>query len=271
MHIVAKVTIGAGVLVLLAGIAMLVLAGSSISDTGNWVAEETTGATLKIVDEDGKGDIGFAFYVRGEYTDDDGDGVWDHCSGVEITVKQKPAVNTEWDEGFGGEFYFQAVDPSDITPRGVKDTCDVEDGKDINRDGFVRLGGACLACYEGDFEFEANQPVWVINVDEIIGDFIGGIVAGMGAGSCLCCGIVIMAFGLILALVVKDDDQPATTITYGEDGSVIVQQPGATQQPPQTGIAQSATGEAAEEEAPTTVVLDEEEDGLHSSFGGGFG
>ncbi|SVA03525.1 uncharacterized protein METZ01_LOCUS56379, partial [marine metagenome] len=66
-------------------------------------------------------------------------------------------------------------------------------------------------------------------------------------------------------------DQPATTITYGEDGKVIVQRPGAAQQPPQTGIAQSATGETAEEEAPTTVVLDEEEDGLHSSFGGGFG
>ena len=44
-----------------------------------------------------------------------------------------------------------------------------------------------------------------------------------------------MAFGLILALVVKDDDQPATTITYGEDGKVIVQQPGATQQPAQDG------------------------------------
>ena len=234
VHIASKITIGAGALLLLAGIAMLVLAGSSIGDAGSdWAAEETTGGTLKIVDEDGNGDLGFAFFVKGEYADDDGDGEWDHCSGVEITVTQKPAVNTEWDEGFGGEFYFQAVDPSEAIPRGVKDTCDVEDGKDINRDGFVRLGGACLACYEGDFEFEANQPVWVINVDEIIGDFTGAIFAGMGAGSCLCCGIVTMAFGLILALVVKDDDQPATTITYGEDGKVIVQQPGATQQPAQ--------------------------------------
>ena len=207
MHIVAKVTIGAGVLVLLAGIAMLVLAGSSISDTGNWVAEETTGATLKIVDEDGEGDIGFAFYVKGEYTDDDGDGVWDHCRGVEITVTQNPGVNLDWDEGEGGEFYFQASDDNGKS-------CDVEEGKDENRPGFVKLGIACLACYEGDFEFESNQPVWVVYVDEALGSFFASLGAGVGGGSCLCCGVVIMAFGLLLALVVKDDDQPGQSATF---------------------------------------------------------
>ena len=36
-------------------------------------------------------------------------------------------------------------------------------------------------------------------------------------------------------------------------------------------VEEATAEEAAEEEAPTTVVLDEEEDGLHSSFGGGFG
>ena len=229
MHIVAKVTIGAGVLVLLAGIAMLVLAGSSFGDaTSSWDAEESTGATLYVLDEDRKGDIGFAFFVKGEYTDDDGDGVWDHCRGVEITVTQNPGVNLDWDDGEGGEFYFQASEDKGKS-------CDVEEGKDGNRPGFVKLGMACLACYEGDFEFESNQPVWVVYVDEALGSFFASLGAGIGGGSCLCCGIVIMAFGLLLALVVKDDDQPATTITYGEDGKVIVQQPGAAQQPAQDG------------------------------------
>jgi hypothetical protein len=236
MHIVAKGTIGAGALVLLAGIVMLVLAGSSIRDAGTeWAAEETTGATLNIADDDKAGDFGFSFFIRGEYTDDDSDGVWDHCSGVEITVKQKPTVNTDWDDdpdkggtGEGGEFYFQASEDK-------RHSCDVEEGKDLNRPGFAKVGHACFACYEGTFEFESNQPVWVVYVDVALGDFLGGLFAGLGAGSCLCCGIVIMAFGLILALVVKDDDQPATTITYGEDGKVIVQQPGAAQQPVQDG------------------------------------
>ena len=141
----------------------------------------------------------------------------------------------------------------------------------MNRPGFVKLGIACLACYEGDFEFESNQPVWVVYVDEALGSFFASFGAGLGGGSCLCCGVVIMLFGLLLALVVKDDDQPATTITYAEDGKVIVHQPKAVQKPPQTGIAKSDTGDAAEEEVPETVVLDEEESGLPSSVGGGFG
>jgi hypothetical protein len=210
MHIVAKITIGAGALTLLAGIVMLVLAGSSISDTGNWVAEETTGATLKIVDEDGAGDIGFAFFVKGEYTDDDGDGVWDHCSGVEITVKQKPAVADWYDEKGEktteeeGDFYFQASEDKGKS-------CDVEEGKDTNRPGFVKLGMACFGCYEGDLEFEANQPVWVVYVDEVLGDLFGAIFAGMGAGSCLCCGILFLIVGLIMSLTMKDSKQKDVT------------------------------------------------------------
>ena len=228
MHIVTKGTIGAGVLFLLAGIAMLVLAGSAFDDAASsWDAEESTGATLYVLDEDRKGDIGFAFFVKGEYTDDDGDGVWDHCSGVEITVTQKPDV-AEWDDETEGDFYFQASEDKGKS-------CDVEEGKDLNRPGFAKLGMACFGCYEGDFEFESNQPVWVVYVDEALVSFFASLGAGIGGGSCLCCGIVIMAFGLLLALVVKDDDQPATTITYGEDGKVIVQQPGAAQQPAQDG------------------------------------
>jgi len=254
MHAAAKITLGVGAVILLVGILLSVLADSSFADaTSSWDAEESTGATLYVLDEDRKGDIGFAFYVKGEYTDDDGDGVWDHCRGVEITVTQNPGVNLDWDEGEGGEFYFQASDDNGKS-------CDVEEGKDENRPGFVKLGIACLACYEGDFEFESNQPVWVVYVDEALGSFFASLGAGVGGGSCLCCGVVILAFGLILALTVKDDDQPATTITYGEGGKMIVQQPGAAQQPPQTDIAQSTTEEAAEEEG-----------GLHSSFGGGFG
>ena len=203
MHIVAKGTIGAGVLTLLAGIAMLVLAGSSISDTGNWVAEETTGATLKIVDEDGKGDIGFAFFVKGEYTDDDGDGVWDHCSGVEITVTQKPDVNTEWSDE-DGDFFFQASED-----RGK--SCDVEEGKDTNRPGFVKLGMACVGCYAGDFEFETDQPVWVVYVDEALGSFFASLGAGIGGGSCLCCGILFLIVGLIMSLTMKDSKQKDVT------------------------------------------------------------
>ncbi|MEC8874936.1 MAG: hypothetical protein VX502_06065 [Candidatus Thermoplasmatota archaeon] len=109
MHAVAKITLGVGAVILLAGILLTVLADSRFETiaTSSWDAEESTGATLYVLDEDREGDIGFVFFVEGEYTDDDGDGVWDHCSGVEITVTQKPDVNTEWSEE-DGDFFFQA-------------------------------------------------------------------------------------------------------------------------------------------------------------------
>jgi hypothetical protein len=204
MHIVAKGTIGAGVLVLLAGIAMLVLAGSAFDDAASsWDAEESTGATLYVLDEDRRGDIGFAFFVKGEYTDDDGDGVWDHCSGVEITVTQKPDVNTEWSDE-DGDFFFQASEDKGKS-------CDVEEGKDTNRPGFVKLGMACVGCYAGDFEFETDQPVWVVYVDEALGSFFASLGAGIGGGSCLCCGILFLIVGLIMSLTMKDSKQKDVT------------------------------------------------------------
>jgi len=263
MHIVAKVTIGAGVLVLLAGIAMLVLADSSFGDaTSSWDAEESTGATLYVLDEDRKGDIGFAFFVKGEYTDDDGDGVWDHCRGVEITVTQNPGVNLDWDDGEGGEFYFQASED-----RGK--SCDVEEGKDENRPGFVKLGMACLACYEGDFEFESNQPVWVVYVDPALGRFFASLGAGIGGGSCLCCGVATLILGGILALTMKEDEG-ATTISYDSEGRVVVGQPGVTPGD-RDEVAPEERGAVDSVDEWYKQTEDEEEGGLHSSFGGGFG
>ena len=83
MHAAAKITLGVGAVILLVGILLSVLADSSFADaTSSWDAEESTGATLYVLDEDREGDIGFVFFVEGEYTDDDGDGVWEDRKSV---------------------------------------------------------------------------------------------------------------------------------------------------------------------------------------------
>ena len=218
MHAVAKITLGVGAVILLAGILLTVLAGSKFETiaTASWDAEESTGATLYVLDEDRGGDIGFVFFVEGEYTDDDDDGVWDHCSGVEITVTQKPDVNTEWSEE-DGDFYFQASEDKGKS-------CDVREGKDTDREGFVKLGMACVGCYEGDFEFESNQPVWVLYVDPALGRVLASWGSGIGAGSCLCCGVVTLVLGGILALTMKEETP--TTYQIDQEGRVILNQGG---------------------------------------------
>ena len=246
MHAVAKITLGVGAVILLAGILMTVLAGSAFVAAGSWVAEASEGGKLDVLDEDGKGDIGFSFYVEGEYTDDDGDGVWDHCAGLEITVIQKPAV-ADWDQEEEGEFFFQASESPESLEQPRRMTCDVEDGKAEGRDGMVRVGSACLACYRGTFEFESNQPVWVVNDDEVLGEIIGGIFAGIGASSCLCCGVVTLVLGGILALTMEEEAVP-TALQYDSEGRVVMQQPGE--------ILQGASGASASDEGEGSDAVD---------------
>jgi len=211
MHIVGKWIMGIGGLMLLGGILMLVFSFGSFSDAGSaWAAEETTGSTLKIADEDGFGDIGFSFFVKADYTDDDGDGVWDHCQGIEITAEVKPASTMVWEDG---EFYFQSSKDGERT-------CDVDSGASKDREGFAKVGHACLGCKRGEFKFESSQPVWVVNADGALGDFVSGVFSGIGASSCLCCGLVVFGIGGLLGVTM--DEKPATSFVVDQEGKVIL-------------------------------------------------
>ena len=212
MHTGAKVTLAIGGVVFLMGVVMVFIAGTAIDAAGSeWAAENSDGASLVVVDDDGRGDLGFSFWVKADYIDADGDGSWDHCDDIEITITESPDTN-DWGEGLGGGFYFQA------STDGSK-TCDVEDGAEKGREGFAKVGRGCLACFRGEMVFESNQPVWVTNDDGVLGDLFGGIFAGVGGSSCLCCGGLILLLGLILALTMKEETP--TTYQVDAEGRVI--------------------------------------------------
>ncbi|MCS5529188.1 MAG: hypothetical protein NZ732_00395, partial [Candidatus Poseidoniales archaeon] len=87
MHIAGKVFLGLGVVMLVIGMVMagggrdsLGDAGDSFEDLGDFAIENTNSGTVNVTDEDGKGDFGFTFWIKGEYLDEDGDGEWDHCA-----------------------------------------------------------------------------------------------------------------------------------------------------------------------------------------------
>ena len=214
MHAVGKVFMGIGVFVILGGVLLMVIGGENIEDAGEkfneleeYELEQVTSGTITIYDKDGVGDLGLTFYVQGEYTDFDNNGVWDHCDSTEITITEKPSTNSDWDESKDGDFYFE-VDSQN---------CDAnEDNKDEERSdqGLIKIGRACLACYSGDISFTSNAEVWVVYDDELVGKALEGIGEAIGGGlqgaagfMGICCGVVVFGFGLILGLLVNNQQK----------------------------------------------------------------
>ena len=231
MHTAGKIFIGIGVFVLLGGVLLMVIGGGNIEDAGEtfeeieqYKLEQVTVGTLTITDSDGVGDLGFSFYVEGVYIDNNNNSIWDHCETTEITIIEKPATNSEGDEGRNGDFYYQVND----------DNCEVnENNKDNSKstDGLIKVGRACLACYAGDMSFESNAEVWVTYDDEMIGDVIEGIGEGIfGAAQSftgflgVCCGIFIIIFGLVLGLLINNEKQ----VIVQNTGMQMMQQPNQT-------------------------------------------
>ena len=53
-------------------------------DMNKYEFENAMNGTMTIDDNDGQGDIGVTFWVKGEYIDDDGNGIWDILSLIHI-------------------------------------------------------------------------------------------------------------------------------------------------------------------------------------------
>ena len=216
MHVAGKVFLGLGVLLLLFGI---VVSGSGIGsvkdaansvDLGDFAIENSNSGTVNVTDEDGKGDLGFTFWIKGEYLDEDGDGEWDHCAATNITILSHPEISDDefWGEAreLNGSFYYEAND----SYRG----CEADEGnKNLDREGegLIKVGRACLACYAGPMEFESNAEVSVTNDDYLLGMFIegflegaGGIMGIVGGVGLSGCGFCFLFLGGLLAFVVPD-------------------------------------------------------------------
>jgi len=236
MHPAGKIFMAIGVFILIGGVALMVIGGENIEDAGEgfenleeFTLRNATSGTLSVEDKDGLGDAGFTFWVMGEYTDDDGEGTWDHCQSTTIDITSAPETNQEWDEGIDGEFYYL-----------VNEGCrSVDDNRDDTRqsEGLVKVGRACLACYEGEMTFESNVGVWVMNDDEIIdqaleslGEGFLGVGQGFAGVMMLCCGGVITTFGLILGLLVNNNQKTIIVQNGAMPGNTMqVNQTSATQ------------------------------------------
>ena len=227
----AKITILVGLGVFLMGIVGMIVGAAGIGgveeEWNNFALEDVTNGTVTIEDTDGIGDVGVTFWVKGEYLDDDENGLWDVCEQVGIRVIEKPTVSETWATGaseFNGDFYSEVL--YDFDKEGTSSCESDYRNKNNEREanGLVKIGRACYGCLAGDFTFESNETVWVTYDDalgEEIAEEVGLIVLGfLGGSGALCCGVVVMLIGVILIFTLNDD--APVQMQVAADGSYVM-------------------------------------------------
>tara|TARA_B100000767_G_scaffold250296_1_gene252451 strand:- start:276 stop:1082 length:807 start_codon:yes stop_codon:yes gene_type:complete len=211
MHTAAKVLLIIGTIATVIGIGGFAIGAGQVDDIeDSWNTfefEDATNGTIIIEDTDGNGDIGLTFWVKGVYEDKDGDGTWDVCQNTNVTITESPDVNNSWDwaEFLDGNFYNEVQ---------ANQRCDAND-KNTNYDreskGLAKIGRACWGCYAGNVSFESNQSVWVTyeeKVGEELGEDVGILILGfIGGFGGICCGVLFLIIGGIMALTMKDNKQ----------------------------------------------------------------
>ncbi|MCH2644880.1 MAG: hypothetical protein MKZ54_06230 [Candidatus Poseidoniaceae archaeon] len=227
----AKITIFIGLGIFLMGVVGMIIGAAGIGgveeEWNNFALEDVTNGTVTIEDNDGIGDVGVTFWVKGEYVDDAENGLWEVCEQVGIRVTEKPEVTEPWATGayeIEGECYSEVL--YDLDKEGTSSCESDYRNKNNEREanGLVKIGRACYGCLAGDFTFESNGSVWV-TYDDAIGEEIAGevglIVLGFFGGSgALCCGVVVMLIGLILIFTLNDD--APVQMHVGADGSYVL-------------------------------------------------
>ena len=218
----ALVTILVGLGIFIVGIVGFVIGAvgiDGIEESTEFTLEEVTNGTISIEDRDGLGELGVTFWVKGKYLDKDGNGIWDVCETVTVTVTETPEIS-DWGAN-DGEFYNEVVFNYDGLETSDCKSDSLNQNLERSGQGYVKIGRACYGCLAGDFSFESNENVSVTYDDvllEEIGEDIGLIAIGfLGGSGALCCGIIVMLVGVILIFTLKDDAPVAMMV--GPDGS----------------------------------------------------
>ena len=224
----AKVCLIIGAILLLVGVGGFALGIAYADDIEDgqptFVLEDVTNGTLSVLDDDGQGDLGFTFFVKAEFIDANEDGTWDHCDSTSVNITLKPGiVKSDWSKSghdLDGDFYYEI----EAEGEGCSTNREMNKHYYFENDSYIKLGRACYACGVGEFSFESNQSVYVVNDDDwnlgpTIGIVILGFIGGIGS---LCCGIVLLLVGIILIFTLKDEDvQP---MMMNQDGQFVIQQ-----------------------------------------------
>ena len=233
MHPVGKVFMGVGVFVILGGVILMVIGGENIDDSGEWDPRDKS---------DFSGSSGESSY---------------YYYGDEMIIMVRDNVRCD-------EFTI-TMSNSSSDPIDLKDMCEDDGvapmGWEDDPPGWYHM--ASISSYrfaEGDYTIDASHSYEVVPLWEIVGEELGEAVGGFFQGAAgfmgICCGVGIFGFGLILGLLVTNNEQKVivqnagmpinnmmmqanqTTMTqpvYQKNYADVPVQPQSTIQQPQTG------------------------------------
>jgi hypothetical protein len=161
--------------------------------------------TLHFEQKESQTNNGWAVYSFGEYLDDDGDGFWDDCGKVQISLSNDSEEN----------FFFSQCENS--TTRGVVD-------------GMVYVGQLCFnpsnesssRCSEGNYSFESNLFVRLSQELEenegksLFSRFVDWLVEGLASGRTILCGsFPLLILGILISIFSSDEEEESVTKVKG--------------------------------------------------------
>ena len=204
MHVVAKLTLGVGVGMLVLGILLGGLGARGVGSATDWSVEE--------------------------------EAVWSGSSGVYDHTDARDGVLYIFvsDEVRCDEFTLNVSvieGDSDQKAGYTADEC-TEDGKlpkgyEDDPSGWLHMGAVRGLESGGSYEFVSEDYLIAVPegvIIELIESVLGGIFGALGGGSCACCGLLILLLGLILAFTMKEE--VPTSYKVDAEGKIVLDHSG---------------------------------------------
>lgn len=183
MHTVGKVFMAIGILIAVGGGIMMAVGGSNIDDSGEWDVMEKSVWNGQSGTFNFEGDGDYLVMVRDTV----------RCDSFELTI-----TNTTSGEE---EFY----DSDECTDDGSKPS-----GYEDDPSGWYDMGSTFWVS-TGEHEINATHEIYLVPLWEVVGEelgeAVGGFLQGLGGTMLLCCGGVVTIFGLILGLLVNNEQK----------------------------------------------------------------
>ena len=175
-----KLMLGLGVIGIVVGILVMVLGAGSIGDADNWrptddvYLENSQGETVSFIHiQDGNGDD-VAVFVSDEV----------RCDDFTLEIQ-------------GGEGFWKADTCIDVEGRSLPS------GYEDDPEGWLHLGTIVQLEDGVEYTITTSHDVVLVgweDIEEVIGDFLGGLAAICGGPTFLCCGLLFLVIGGIMAV-----------------------------------------------------------------------